>query len=99
MARLAADQASEAAAVLSAWLDQRQGAAVPGEMASAPAGEAEVGAPPDVAVPDGVAAGAAAALTDREETVRPPARSAHRHVAAPVPRRCACRTPTGCSIA
>ena len=100
MARSAADQASDAAEALSAWLDQRQGAAAPDAVAPAPAGEAEVGAPPEAAVPDAPAAGAAPALTDREEAVR---RARRRRssgmMAAPVPRRCACRIPTGCSIA
>ena len=68
MARSAADQASEAAAALSAWMGQRQGAVASDAVTPAPAGEAEVGAPPEAAV-----------LTDREEAVRPPARSAHRH--------------------
>ena len=79
MARSAADQASEAAEALSAWLGQRQGDAAPDAAIPAPAWEAEVGAPPEAAVPDGIAAGAAAALTDREETVRRPAPSEHRH--------------------
>lgn len=80
MARSAADQATEAAEVLSAWLDQRQSAAVPGEVASAPAGGAEVGAPPDAAAPDGPAPrAAAAALTDGEEAVCRPAPSRHPH--------------------
>jgi hypothetical protein len=68
MARSAADQASDAAEALSAWLGQRQGDAAPAAAIPAPAWEAEVGAPPE-----------GAALTDRKETVRPPARSAHRH--------------------
>lgn len=78
MARSAADQASDAAEALSAWLGQRQGAAGSDAMTPALAGEAELGAPPD-AVPDAPVAGAAAALTDREETVRRPAQSEHRH--------------------
>jgi hypothetical protein len=65
MTRSAADQASEAAAALSAWLNQRQGVAVPGDGMPAPAGEAEVGA--------------AAAPLDREEAVRRPAPSRSRH--------------------
>ncbi len=79
MARSAADQASDAAKALSAWLDQRQGAVAPDAAAPAPAGEAEVGAPPDATVPDAEAAGAAAAVIDRQETVRRPAQSEHRH--------------------
>ncbi len=71
MARSAADQASDAAEALSAWLGQRQGAAAPDAAIPAPAWEAEVAAPPEAAVPDGIAAGTAAALTDREETVAP----------------------------
>ena len=79
MTRSAADQASEAAAALSAWLDQRQGVAVPGDGMPAPAGKSEVGAPPDAAVPDAVAAGAAAIFTDREEVPHHSAPSEHRH--------------------
>ncbi len=79
MARSAADQASEAAEALSAWLGQRQGAVASGAVIPAPAGEAEIGAPPDAAVPDAVAAGAAAIFTDREEVPRHSAPSEHRH--------------------
>jgi hypothetical protein len=79
MARSAADQASEAVEALSAWLGQRQGAAAPDAAIPAPAGEADRGAPPDAVLPDAVDAGAAAALGDREEAVRRPARSEHRH--------------------
>ena len=68
MPRSAADQASEAAAALSAWLDQRQGAVASDAVTPAPAGEAEVGAPPEAAV-----------LIDREEAVRRPPPSKHRH--------------------
>ncbi len=78
MARSAAEQASDAAAALSVWLGQRQGAAASDAVTFAPAGEAEVGAPPDAAVPHAAAAGATAALTDGEDAVRRPARSEHR---------------------
>jgi hypothetical protein len=64
---------------LSAWLDQRQGAAAPDAVPPAPAWDAKVGAPPDAAVPDAAAAGAAATFTDREEAVRREAQSEHRH--------------------
>jgi hypothetical protein len=79
MARSAADQASDAADVVSAWLGQRQGAAAPDAAIPAPAGEADRGAPPDAVVPDAVDAGAAAALGDREEVPRHSAPSEHRH--------------------
>jgi hypothetical protein len=68
MARSAADQASAAAATLSAWLGQRQGGAARDVAIPAPAWDGEVGAPPE-----------AAALTDREEAVRRPVPSKHRH--------------------
>ncbi len=77
MARSAADQASDAAEALSAWLAQRQGAEASDAVPPAPAWEAEVSAPPDAAVPDAAAAGAAA-LTDREGAAPRPAPSKHR---------------------
>jgi hypothetical protein len=89
MARSAAEQASEAAEALSAWLGRRQGAVALEVVTPAPAGEAEPGEPPDTAAPDAQAAGTAATFTDQEQTAPHPAPSPRRHAGggSPAPLR------------